>query len=246
MVEPLFIREFSNGVNVGETVELLGAEAKHAISVRRMRVGEAIQLSDGRGLRVRGVIKALHQQALEVFVDEVSSEALRQPSLTLIQALAKGDRDELAVQAGTELGIHFVIPWQADRSISRWEGPKIAKGVERWQSIANEAAKQALRALHPLVGQPQTTKQLAESISEFSLFLVLDPTASKGLGSIELPTSGKLAIAVGPEGGISENELHQLESAGAVRVHLGASILRTSTAGLAAISAIQSKLGLWG
>jgi len=222
-----------------------GAEAKHAISVRRMRVGEGIQLANGDGLRVIGSVSRVDANALLVAVDEVIQEAVPQPSITLVQALAKGDRDEMAVQAGTELGISAVIPWQADRSVSRWEGAKIAKGVHRWQAIATEAAKQALRAFNPSVAEPVTSKQLANLVPDFTEVLVLDPTAEVGLAAIELASSGTIAIVVGPEGGITDGELAALEAKGAKRVHLGDSILRTSTAGMAAIAVIESRLGRW-
>lgn len=246
MVGPLFIRGFDQEPKVGDLVELTGTEAKHAISVRRMRVGEAIQLSNGLGLRVRGAIDSIDGQVLSVRATEILREAHPTLAITLVQALAKGDRDELAVQAATELGISSVIPWQAERSISRWDGAKIAKGVDRWQTIATEAAKQALRATHPIVQQPVTTKQLAAQVDSFDLMLILDPTSSTGLTSLKIPATTKVAIVVGPEGGISSAELAELENAGGKLVHLGESILRTSTAGLAAISALKAMSGNWG
>jgi 16S rRNA (uracil1498-N3)-methyltransferase len=212
-----------------------------------MRIGEGIQLSDGKGLRVRGHVSALGNSSLTVEVAELIQETAPSVGLTIVQALAKGDRDELSIQAATELGCWAVIPWQAERSISKWEGAKIAKSVERWQTIVSEAAKQSLRVFEPIVAQPVGSKQLVSSVKDFDLVLVLDPTAEVGLGSLNFQTDQKsVAIVVGPEGGISDHELEALEDAGAIRVHLGEPILRTSTAGVAAISVIQSKLGLWG
>jgi 16S rRNA (uracil1498-N3)-methyltransferase len=227
-------------------VALVGAEAKHAIAVRRMRVGEGVQLSNGQGLRAVGEVANIDGQTLTVAISRVTIEAKPEPALVLVQALAKGDRDELAIQAATELGAFAIVPWQADRSISRWDGPKVAKGVERWQTIVAEAAKQALRAFTPRVLQPVTSKELAKMVAEYSAVLVLDPTAEHSLVGANLPKQGSVAIVVGPEGGISESELELLQAAGAIRVHLGESILRTSTAGVAAISVLQSKLGHWG
>jgi len=247
MVEPLFRTVFATPPAVGLAVTLGGSEGKHAVNVRRMRVGEGIQLSDGKGLRVRGVVSSLGNNSLTVAIDSVTQEPAPVVGLTIIQALAKGDRDELSIQAATELGCWAVIPWQADRSISKWEGAKIAKSVDRWQTIVAEAAKQSLRAFEPVVAQPISSKQLIASIDSFDLVIVLDPTAGMGLGSFTLtPAHKSVAIVVGPEGGISEHELEALAAAGAVRLHLGEPILRTSTAGVAAISVIQSKLGLWG
>lgn len=247
MVEPLFRTEFATPPESGLAVTLGGSEGKHAVNVRRMRVGEGIQLSDGKGLRVRGRVSALGNSSLTVTVDSVTQEAKPTVGLTIIQALAKGDRDELAIQAATELGCWGVVPWQADRSISKWEGAKIAKSVERWQTIVSEAAKQSLRVFEPKVSAPVSSKQLAAMITNFDLVLILDPTATQGLGQISFEEYQKsVAIVVGPEGGISEQELESFAAAGAKRMHLGAPILRTSTAGVAAIAVIQAKLGLWG
>jgi 16S rRNA (uracil1498-N3)-methyltransferase len=247
MVEPLFRNDFATVPAPGLAVTLGGSEGKHAVNVRRMRVGEGIQLSDGKGLRVRGRVSALANSSLTVSIDTVEQESAPKVGLTIIQALAKGDRDELSIQAATELGCWAVVPWQAERSISKWEGAKIAKSVDRWQTIVSEAAKQSLRVFEPLVAQPIGSKQLVASVKGFDLVLVLDPTAAEGLGSIGLTAEQKsVAVIVGPEGGISDHELEALEEAGAKRVHLGEPILRTSTAGVAAIAVIQAKLGLWG
>ena len=246
MVEPMFTRVFESPVEVGAVIDLTGPEAKHAVSVRRMRTGEAIQLTNKTGLRVRGSVESIIGNSLHVRVESVEQEQIPQFQLTLVQALAKGDRDELAIQAATELGVMAVFPWEADRSVSRWIGIKEAKGVERWQSIVTEAAKQSLSVWHPKVDAPIKGVQVAQLVDSYDAVLVLDPSAEKGIGSTNLPSSGTVAFVVGPEGGISELELEALEKAGAVRVNLGASILRTSAAGVAAISAILALTGRWG
>jgi len=246
MVAPMFTRVFESAVEVGTVVDLTGPEAKHAVSVRRMRTGEAIQLTDMAGLRVRGIVESIIGNTLHVRVESVNQEALPEIQLALVQALAKGDRDELAIQAATELGVMSVVPWESDRSVSRWIGIKEAKGVERWQSIVTEAAKQSLRVWHPKVEAPVKGIQVAKLVERFDQVIVLDPTAEKGIGSINLPNSGSVALVVGPEGGISDAELAALENAGAVRVNLGTPILRTSTAGVAAISGILALSGRWG
>jgi 16S rRNA (uracil1498-N3)-methyltransferase len=244
MVEPMFRTHLADP-KPGDLVLLAGPEGKHAASVRRMRVGEGIQLGDGKGLRVRGEVAEVAANSLKVRVVSAVQESEPKNKLTLIQALAKGDRDELAVQAATELGAWSVIPWQADRSISKWEGPKITKGVDRWQTIVGEATKQSLRSFEPVVQAPVSSKQLAEMVKDFDQVLVLDPTARVGLGSVVF-TAHSAAVIVGPEGGINEAELEELEAAGALRVHMGEPILRTSTAGIAAVALLQAKLGLWG
>lgn len=237
MVEPLFHKE-NLVAEIGSLVELNGPEGKHAVQVRRMRQGEAIQLSDGKGLRVRGTVAELSGSTLKLEVTEVISEELPARQITLVQALAKGDRDELAIQAATELGAMGIIPWQASRSISRWDGPKIAKGQARWQQIVSEAAKQSLRAYTPEVKNIADTKDLAGLVASFDLVLVLDTSASATIAEAGIPSSGSIALVVGPEGGIEQSELDALQAAGAKLVSLGANVLRTSTAGPALIGAL--------
>jgi 16S rRNA (uracil1498-N3)-methyltransferase len=159
-----------------------------------------------------------------------------------VQALAKGDRDELAVQAATELGVSGVIPWAAERSVTRWEGAKLEKGRARWEAIVREASKQSIRAWVPEVGELVSTGSM---ISIRGRVLVLDPTAEVALSSVALPDEGRILLVVGPEGGISPRELELLEQAGATRVRLGSEILRTSTAGPAAIAVLNARLGRW-
>lgn len=242
MVEPLFIKNFASAPNVGDQVVLDGDEGKHAASVRRMRAGEAISLTNGKGLRVRGSVLNVAAKSLDIMVSSVEHETEPELAITLIQALAKGDRDELAIQAATELGASVVIPWQAERSISRWDEAKAAKGRARWQVICDEAAKQSLRSFLPQVAGVVSSKQLADLVPSFEKVLVLDPTAAVGIATLGA-VSGSVAIVVGPEGGIDESELTMLEQAGAQRVRLGESILRTSTAGVVAIAALQSAGG---
>ena len=245
MVEPMFHRVFDEPVSAGSLIELSGAEAKHAISVKRMRVGEAIQLTDGAGVRVRGAIESIIGNKLMIRVLESVHEAAPKLQLTLVQALAKGDRDELAIQAATELGVFEVTPWQADRSVSRWIGLKEDKGVERWQTIVSEAAKQSLQSWVPVVTSPVESKDFEKLFASFDLVLVLDPSATVGIAATKMSEIAKVALIVGPEGGISGEELALAEKLGAVRVHLGTPILRTSTAGIAAISAILALSGQW-
>ncbi len=245
MVEPLFKYELP--VTAGQTVLLQGEEGHHAASVRRMRVGEAIALTDGHSTHARGVVASVASKSLEVKVESVATISTPTPRFSLVQALAKGDRDELAVQAATELGVYSVIPWQSERSVSKWEGPKVAKSVARWQSISEEASKQSLRPLFAKVQTPVSSKELAKLISEFEgEWLILDPTASVGIASVQASPASEFFLVVGAEGGISDHELKLFESAGAKRVHLGSGILRTSTAGMAALAFLAGKFGLWG
>ena len=231
----LYLSEYLESAATGDSITLDGAEAKHAVSVARTRVGERLSIGNGRGLVATGVVSSLDPFALTV--ESTRTEPLPDPQLWLVQALAKGDRDEMAVQAATELGVSGVIPWAAERSVTRWEGAKLEKGRLRWEAIVREASKQSIRPWMPVVEPLATTKQISG--------LVLDPTADVALTEVELPTSGRISLLVGPEGGISPRELDLLEQQGSTRVRLGSEILRTSTAGPAAIAVLNARLGRW-
>lgn len=238
-----FLVEQAGACAVGELVTLTGAEAKHAAVVRRLRVGEEVTVGDGRGVWLSGVAEEVSPTRVDVRVAERIEHPPATPRVVLVQALAKGDRDELAVQAACELGVDEIVPWQAGRSVSRWEGPKAAKGRERWASIVREAAKQAHRAWVPEVAPVETTAQLAARAASQRV-LLLDPTAQMRLSMLQ-PDARDLVLVVGPEGGISPEELARLEAAGAERVLLGDTVLRTSTAGPAAIAVLSAALGRW-
>ncbi|KQY76040.1 16S rRNA methyltransferase [Microbacterium sp. Root1433D1] len=238
-----FLVESSTDAAVGDLVSLTGGEAKHAAVVRRLRVGEAVTVGDGAGVWLTGTAEEVSPIRVDVRIAERVEHPAPTPRIVLVQALAKGDRDELAVQAACELGVDEIVPWQASRSVSRWEGPKAAKGRERWATIVREAAKQAHRAWLPDVVAPVSTTQLAERAREQRV-LLLDPTAPVRLSEIE-PDDRDLVLVVGPEGGISEEELRRLTEAGAERVLLGDTVLRTSTAGPAAIAVLSVALGRW-
>ena len=227
----------------GAIVELAGDEARHAVTVSRVRPGERVSIGDGRGVLVRGTVTETGPKRLAIEADEVLVEERPSPHITLVQALAKGDRDELAVQAATELGVDEIVPWAAARSVSRWDGPKAEKGRLRWASIAREAVKQSIRAWLPPVAPLATTAELPERLAGVRM-LLLEPTATARLTDLR-PDGRDLALVVGPEGGIAPVELERLIAAGAEPVRLGASVLRTSTAGPAAIAVLNAQLGRW-
>ena len=227
---------------IGSRVEVTGDEARHALQVARVRPGERLSLGDGRGTVVRGAVVEAGQGVLAIEVDEVVHEPEPTPALWLVQALAKGDRDELAIQAATELGVTGVIPWAAERSVARWEGAKVARGEERWRSIVREAAKQAIRPRVPEVAALATTAQLA---ALDGLTIVLEPSADLPLTAVAIDEAQRITLVVGPEGGVSPRELEKLADAGAVVARLGSEVLRTSTAGPAALAVLNARLGRW-
>jgi 16S rRNA (uracil1498-N3)-methyltransferase len=242
-----FLVEEADASALGDLITLTGAEAHHAATVRRVRPGEAVTVSDGRGLWAEGVTETVAPREVTVRVTARRLVPARSPRLVLAQALAKGDRDELAVQAATELGVDAIVPWQAARSVSRWGPEKAEKGRTRWAGIVREAAKQAHRAWIPEVEPVTTTPKLAERAAA-SVVLVLEPTAQERLSDVvrELDDSvTELMLVVGPEGGIDASELEVFAAAGARAVRLGESVLRTSTAGPVALAAVEVCLGRW-
>lgn len=238
-----FIDESVTAV-VGDTITLAGAEAHHAAAVRRVRPGETVTITDGRGAWIEGETLSVDQSRVEIHVVRRASIARPTPRIQLAQGLAKGDRDELAVQAATELGVDAIVPWQAARSVSRWQGAKAEKGRARWQRIAREAAKQAHRAWIPEVHDVVTTAELAARAHDADV-VVLDPRAELPLTRVEPSHDRDLLIVVGPEGGVSPEELRTLTAAGARNAQLGDTVLRTSTAGPAALAVLNAVSGRW-
>lgn len=230
----------------GDKVVLTGAEAHHAASVRRVRVGEEVTVGDGRGTWLTGECEAVSPREVVVRITSRAVVPAPSPRIVLAQALAKGDRDELAVQAATELGIDEIVPWQAARSVSRWDAAKAAKGRARWSSIVREAAKQSHRAWIPEVASLASIASLAARAAA-SRMVVLEPSAALRLTDIELDGTDPrdVVIIVGPEGGLAPDELAALEHVGASPARLGDTVLRTSTAGPAALAVINAALRRW-
>lgn len=240
-----FVLDEPTTAGPGDAVVLTGSEAHHAASVRRVRVGEEVTVGDGRGAWLTGRCESVAPREVVVRVEARSDAAPPRPRIVLVQALAKGDRDELAIQAATELGVDEIVPWQASRSVSRWDSAKAEKGRARWATIVREAAKQAHRAWIPEVTALVTSAQLTTR-SASSRTLVLEPTGAGRLTGVSFEDDGRdVLLVVGPEGGIAPDELERLAAAGATIVRLGESVLRTSTAGPAALAVVSAALGRW-
>jgi 16S rRNA (uracil1498-N3)-methyltransferase len=219
-----------------------GAEGRHAAVAQRLQVGERLDIVDGQGTRLRAVVTELRGAQLVFTVESVVREPASPLRLTLVQALAKADRDEQAVEAAVECGVDAVIPWQADRSIVQWRGERAHRARARWESRVLAATKQARRSWLPPVGGLVTSRQLA---ARGPNIVVLDAAATMALADVALPPSGELLVAVGPEGGVSEAELAALQAAGAQAARLGPHVMRTSTAGPVAIALLSQRLGRW-
>lgn len=237
----------------GSHFVLEGAEARHAVAVKRLAPGESVDIADGAGKRLTGTVVAASPSELTVECSALTVEEKPAIRLVLVQALAKGDRDELAVETATELGIDAVIPWQSERSIVRWKGERAAKAHAKWQSVATAAAKQARRAWIPEVRAAVETPGLAAAAGAADLAIILHEDAVRPLRSVlenwQAAANGsetrEILLIVGPEGGISPREVTRLCSAGAVTALLGHHVLRSSTAGPAAVVLASDVLGRW-
>jgi 16S rRNA (uracil1498-N3)-methyltransferase len=232
---------------------LQGPEARHAVTVKRLSPGEAVDIADGVGKRLTGTVVSASPAELTVECSALAVEDRPEIRLVLVQALAKGDRDELAVETATELGIDAVIPWQSERSIVRWKGERAAKAHAKWQSVVTAAAKQARRAWIPEVRAAVETPGLAAAVAAADLAVILHEDAVRPLRSVLELWQGaqadagplEILLIVGPEGGISPREVTRLCAAGAVTALLGHHVLRSSTAGPAAVVLASDVLGRW-
>lgn len=246
MTAPLFLVDPGalDGLGVDGVVDLTGPEAHHAATVVRLAVGEEVLVADRGGARVLTTAEAVAGDLVRLRVTARADEPEPSVRLTLVQALSKDGRDEDAVEAATELGVDAVVPWQADRSIVRWKGPKVDKGRRKWANVVERAAKQSRRGRWPRLGDLVTTAGLADLCGAGVTPFVLHEDASTPLATVELPEAGEVLLVVGPEGGISPQEVERLVVAGATPVRLGAQVLRASTAGPAAIAVVSSR-GRW-
>lgn len=247
MTAPLFLVDPAalDGLGPDDVVDLRGAEAHHAATVVRLAVGEEVLVADRAGGRVHTVAEEVSGALVRLRITARADEPAPSLRLTLVQALAKDGRDEDAVEAATELGVDGVLPWQADRSIVRWKGPKVEKGRRKWANVVERAGKQSRRGRWPVLGDLLTTRALAERCEAKGVTpFVLHEDATTPLASADLPAEGEVLLIVGPEGGISPQELDGLVAAGATPVRLGPQVLRASTAGPAAI-AVLSAMGRW-
>jgi 16S rRNA (uracil1498-N3)-methyltransferase len=245
MTAPVFVVE--PGALSGSRVVLDGPEGRHAVSVRRLRVGEAVVLTDGRGTGAYGTVAAVEgKDRLEVDVTGTRTEPEPRPRITVVQALPKGDRGELAVETMTEVGVDAVVPWAAARCVTQWRGDRGAKALAKWRSTAREAGKQSRRLRFPDVDDLMTTRQVCGLLSGAAFAAVLHEEGAEPLAAAPLPDEGDIVLVVGPEGGVAPDELAAFAEAGAKPYRLGPSVLRTSTAGVAAGALLLGRTGRWG
>ncbi|KAA2266073.1 16S rRNA (uracil(1498)-N(3))-methyltransferase [Solihabitans fulvus] len=230
----------------GQEALLDGPEGRHAAAVRRLRAGEELVLADGVGGLAACTVREAAKDSLLLTVTRRWTDPPPTPRVVVAQALIKGDRGELAVELATEAGADEIVPWRASRCVAKWEdGPRGDKALAKWRATAREAAKQARRAWVPPVHEPLHTKALAARATEAALTLVLHESATRRLSSTDLPPTGDVLLVVGPEGGITEEELAALTQAGAHPVRLGPTVLRASTAAAVALGALGALTNRW-
>lgn len=242
MSDPLFLVD---ALPAGDAYTLDGPEGHHAATVARLRVGERLLLGDGRGLTAEATVRAVGRGSLVVDLGARSYDPEPSPRIVVAQGIAKGARGELAVQAMTEVGVDEIVPWSAARSVVQWKAERGDKARQRWADTAREAVKQSRRAWLPSVAPAESTAALVRRIAAAAGALVLHEAAAPRLSTVDLPAAGDLVLVVGPEGGVTDDELAAFAAAGAVPVRLGRAVLRTSTAGVAAIAALSPRLARW-
>lgn len=224
-----------------DTCKIVGDEGRHAATVKRMRVGERLDVCDGQGNRASGIVANLGRDWVELNIDSRIFEDHQPVQFTAIQAIAKGDRTDLAIELLTEIGIDDIIPWQSKHSVAKWDAS--GKSLSKWQRVAREASKQSRRARIPLVHD--AVSDLGDVLGQFDSVVVLHETAEQSLADVSVPSSGTIAIVIGPEGGISPEEISQLDRGGAQIVRMGSTVMRTSTAGGAALAVLCTKTSRW-
>ncbi|MCG7606118.1 MULTISPECIES: 16S rRNA (uracil(1498)-N(3))-methyltransferase [Mycobacterium] len=233
----------------GELAVVDGDEGFHASNVRRIRVGEHIDLSDGAGTLAHCVVEETAKGRLSARVTERVAIVPPRPAVTVVQALPKSDRSELAVELATEAGADGFVAWQAARCVARWDGPKVDKGLRRWEAVARSAARQSRRAYVPAVDGVVSTTALTQRVSDAvtggAVVLALHESATVPLAELPLALADSLMLVIGPEGGIADEEIAALTGAGAKAVRLGPTVLRTSTAAAVALGAIGALTARW-
>jgi 16S rRNA (uracil1498-N3)-methyltransferase len=235
---------------IGGLVTIEGSEGRHAATVKRLEVGEAVLVGDGLGHVVEGMVAAVvGKDRVDVRVTAYDQHPAPLPRVVVVQALAKGDRGELSVELLTEVGVDVVVPWAAARSISQWRGDKVDKGLEKWRSTAREAAKQSRRPWVPEVRELMSTATVVslvrEALAGGGTAVVLHEAAPLRVAALPAQHEGDIVLVVGPEGGITDDERAAFESAGACSARLGPGVLRTSTAGTVAAAVILSRTPRW-
>jgi 16S rRNA (uracil1498-N3)-methyltransferase len=240
---PVFLSDAVTGASSDGTLVLDGDEGRHAATVMRLRVGERLVLTDGAGTSATCTVIEAARSVLTLRVDSVAHVERALPHVTVVQAIPKGDRGELAVEMLTEIDVDRIVPWAAARSVAVWRGERAAKSLAKWRAAARAAAKQARRSWLPEVTDLASTDDVVGLLDEADLAVVLHEDAALPWRAVSLEGVESVVLVVGPEGGLADDELAAFSAASVVR--LGSSVLRTSTAGVAAVAALLSRTQRW-
>ena len=225
---------------VGARYEFDSEDAHHAIKVLRISAGEIFNLSDGNGSWSLVSVDNVNKKSMKVTVLETGYQEALKENFTIIQAIPKGDRIKESIEMSTEGGADRIVMWKAARSIGRAD-----EKIEKLQQTAREASKQSRRFRIPAVVGVATTKEIIDEIAKVDLALVFHESATMTISQVVSPGAQKIAIIIGPEGGLTDEELETFAGAGAKVVLMGRPILRSAHAGLAALAAVNTALSVW-
>jgi 16S rRNA (uracil1498-N3)-methyltransferase len=238
-VLPLF---FVDNLSSGDSHLLDKDEAHHAIKVLRVKIGEEIMISDGSGNWVSGPIEELGKKTLLIKVSNQGQKKLNKPELVIVQAITKSDRNKEMLELITVAGVDRIIPWQSDRSISKWQ----SDSADKWELTIKESCKQARRVVMPKLSKSINSKQLAEELISVPFSIIFHEAASTNFSGVNVPSDiTSIYLIIGPEGGITDEELLMFKGTTSNIVRLGEPVLRSAHAGFAALAAVQTKLGRW-
>jgi 16S rRNA (uracil1498-N3)-methyltransferase len=241
---PVFLAE-PDRLSGSGPVLLDGAEGRHAARVRRITVGERVELTDGAGTVASCRVLEARRDALLLEVLERRSAPPPTPRLVVVQALPKGDRGERAVEALTEVGVDEIVPWSASRCVTQWRGERGDRAADRWRAIGREAAKQSRRTHLPLIADLAGTSEVVARLRSATLAVAFHEHADGPVAALPVPAGGEMVAVIGPEGGLTDEELAAFVAAGALLTRLGPTVLRTSTAGVVAAAALLSRSPRW-
>lgn len=226
----------------GQEVELPTQAANHITRVMRLKVGAELTLFNGDGFDYAARLSAIQRNRAWVQILSKQAVNLESPlAITLIQGISRGDRMDYTIQKAVELGIRNIVPVYTERSMARMDSDRMVKKLTHWQGVVSSACEQCGRARLPELGPPVDLRNWLDGHDSNALRLILDPTADNKLGTLQ--AADRITLLVGPEGGLSEDEIRMVISQGFTGIRLGPRILRTETAAVATLGAIQA---LWG
>ncbi|MBO8168819.1 MAG: 16S rRNA (uracil(1498)-N(3))-methyltransferase [Thermoanaerobacteraceae bacterium] len=231
---------------IGARIRIAGEEAHHLVNVLRLETGDLVAIADSSGKRFLAALEEMTREEVTAYLERELPSGEPPLKLTLLQGVAKGDKFDFIIQKTTELGISAIIPVQAQRSVAKIKPERAAKRLQRWQRIAKEAAKQCGRARVPEIEEPATLERALQSLPGDTSIMIPwedEKTVSIGEALRKHDFSRNIALVIGPEGGLTAEEVALAVSFGAIPVSLGQRILRTETAAIAAVAIVMYQLG---